>query len=213
MRYSTSKLTVQNLINSAGELAARVGFPNVTTRGIARLSGENIGTIHYHFGSKDKLLEAVVHEVIEKKRHLLRNVLKEGGELETKDSQAKMIRKLVRRNIDNMFRSENPVWHSRAVFQVLQTEWRLKDIVQREMIDPELTALKAFFKKVKPSLTDEKAFQHALLMGIPVYFHADYSKSIKDKLGKDEYSEEYLNYLEDVITYQTQCAMGLPSDK
>ncbi|ARN56881.1 TetR/AcrR family transcriptional regulator [Sedimentisphaera salicampi] len=213
MKYSTSEITVQNLINSAGELAARVGFPNVTTRGIARLSGENIGTIHYHFGSKDNLLEAVVYEVIEKKKDLLRNVLKEGGELSSKAEQAKMIRKLVRRNIDNMFRSENPVWHSRAVFQVLQTEWRLKDIVQKEMIDPEINALKAFFKKVKPSLTDEQAFQHALLMGIPVYFHADYSRSIKDKLETEEYSEEYLNYLEDVITCQTQCAVGLASDK
>ncbi|MCJ7600062.1 MAG: TetR/AcrR family transcriptional regulator, partial [Desulfobulbaceae bacterium] len=56
--YETSLKTREALINAAGELAAEVGFASVSTRAIAVLAKENAGSIHYHFGSKEKLFEA-----------------------------------------------------------------------------------------------------------------------------------------------------------
>ena len=62
--YSSGDSTKMKIINAAGELAAEVGFTNVTTRAVADRSGENIGSIHYHFGGKDGLFEAVIREAM-----------------------------------------------------------------------------------------------------------------------------------------------------
>ena len=56
--YETSIKTKEALINAAGELAAEKGFASVSTRAIALRADENVGSIHYHFGSKEKLFEA-----------------------------------------------------------------------------------------------------------------------------------------------------------
>jgi AcrR family transcriptional regulator len=58
--YSKGERTRLALIEATGELAAELGFSNVSTRAVAERSGENIGTIHYHFGGKDGLFVAVV---------------------------------------------------------------------------------------------------------------------------------------------------------
>ncbi|MFH1154825.1 MAG: helix-turn-helix domain-containing protein, partial [Pseudomonadota bacterium] len=58
--YSTGQATQDTLVNAAGELAAEKGFSNVPIRAVADRSGQNIGSIHYHFKSKKKLFEAVI---------------------------------------------------------------------------------------------------------------------------------------------------------
>jgi len=65
-KYASSEQTKEALINAAGELAAETGFPNVSTRAIAERANENIGSIHYHFGGKEQLFEAVVQEVVKR---------------------------------------------------------------------------------------------------------------------------------------------------
>ena len=62
--YTSSETTKRNIIEAAGTLAAQLGLDNVSTRAVAEASNENIGSIHYHFGGKDGLFEAVVCEAI-----------------------------------------------------------------------------------------------------------------------------------------------------
>lgn len=65
----SKKLSVEvtrgNLINAAGELAVEFGIDNVSTRLVAELARENIGSIHYHFGGKGGLFMAVVQKAID----------------------------------------------------------------------------------------------------------------------------------------------------
>ena len=63
--YETSVKTREALISAAGQLAAQLGFASVSIRAIARHANENVGSIHYHFGSKEKLFEAVVRSVLQ----------------------------------------------------------------------------------------------------------------------------------------------------
>ncbi|MBI3178280.1 MAG: TetR/AcrR family transcriptional regulator, partial [Deltaproteobacteria bacterium] len=53
-------LTRKQILDAADALFGERGFDVTTTRDIAERSGVNKALIHYHFGSKDDLLEALL---------------------------------------------------------------------------------------------------------------------------------------------------------
>lgn len=53
-------LTRERILEAADQLFGELGFDVATTRDIALRSGVNKALIHYHFGTKDDLLEAVL---------------------------------------------------------------------------------------------------------------------------------------------------------
>ena len=52
--------TRQRLLDAAGEIFAEKGFRLAATREICRKAGTDIAAIHYHFGNKENLYEAVL---------------------------------------------------------------------------------------------------------------------------------------------------------
>lgn len=59
-------LTRKQILDAADALFGEKGFDVTTTRDIAQRSGVNKALIHYHFGSKDDLLEALLEGYYEK---------------------------------------------------------------------------------------------------------------------------------------------------
>lgn len=64
--YFPSIATRHALTHAAGGLFAEYGIDGVPVRDIAKAVNGNPGLIRYHFGSKDKLLEAVLDVATEK---------------------------------------------------------------------------------------------------------------------------------------------------
>jgi AcrR family transcriptional regulator len=54
--------TRRAILDAAEECFAAAGFAGATTRQMAALAGVNVATLHYHFGSKEKLYRAVLDE-------------------------------------------------------------------------------------------------------------------------------------------------------
>jgi AcrR family transcriptional regulator len=52
--------TRRSILNAAEECFAASGFVGATTRQMASRAGVNVATLHYHFGSKEKLYRAVL---------------------------------------------------------------------------------------------------------------------------------------------------------
>jgi AcrR family transcriptional regulator len=52
--------TRRGILDAAEECFAASGFAGATTRQMAALAGVNVATLHYHFGSKEKLYRAVL---------------------------------------------------------------------------------------------------------------------------------------------------------
>lgn len=52
------------ILNVALELIKKEGFEGVTIRKIAALANINVALIHYYFGSKDKLINAVIQTLV-----------------------------------------------------------------------------------------------------------------------------------------------------
>ena len=51
--------TRERILDAAEELFAEHGFEGVSLREITRLAGANVAAVNYHFGSKDRLIDAM----------------------------------------------------------------------------------------------------------------------------------------------------------
>lgn len=211
--YTTGENTKQKMINAAGTLAAEVGFANISTRAVADVSGENIGSIHYHFGGKDGLFEAVVRDAIDgcKDKESLEEV-KKLTEASTQEELSKFVRLAIACEINDLFRSDRPAWHSQVIYQLLQRDDALYEMLRTEVMDPGMGAMARFFKIVDPSITDDEAFLRMVIMKLPIFAHANYMKAFLKQLGAKTYSEEYLQKMEDLLVRQTQLSLNLPED-
>ena len=210
----TSENTKLNIIHAAGELAAELGFANVSTRAVADRSGENIGSIHYHFGSKDGLFIEVVREAMGGCCHKgATAAFAHLDEFSTREELSAMVRNLIEAEITDMFRSERPAWHVPVIYQLLQRDDHLYEVFQKEVMEPSQATMTHFFKFVDPAMDSEEIHLHTVLMKMPIFAHADYMKTMLKMLKTDCYSEKYLCRLEDMLVKQSQLVLGLPLDK
>ncbi len=212
--YANSEKTRKALIDAAGELVAEKGFDNVTTRAIAEKAGENIGSLHYHFGSKKKLFRVVLEEVTKTFRNSsLRAMLEEDPSLlETPLGQAKALRIIVHSKMVSLFQSEDPQWYCRVIFQVFRDRGPMRDWLFKEVLRPWLDVVEEVFRCISPGLNTEEIFFHSFLLVTPLVFHANHMDAVLAYTGKKEFSQEYFRMLENILVRQAQCYFGLPRD-
>ncbi|SHJ20445.1 transcriptional regulator, TetR family [Malonomonas rubra DSM 5091] len=211
-KYQTSNKTQLALIEAAGELAAEKGFGTVTTRAIADRAGENIGSIHYHFGGRDQLLEAVLRYVAQ---DWIDNPLDQyiaDCDLAEKTGQAEALRRAVVRFADMLFDDEKPEWHSRAVYQVLQYPSPLHDIFREIIMNREHEQVEQLLLKIDSDLSKEMLVLHFNLLLSPLITHSDYRGAILPRLNQPTYSREYLQALVDQCVEQSLLRYRLPLD-
>ncbi len=213
--YASSKQTRDLLINAAGELVATLGFSNVSTRAIADKAEQNIGTIHYHFKSKENLFQTMIRSATQPVRKIfMADLIKaHESELDSPQGQAMMLRRIIRMKIKEIFNPERPWWHTKIIYQVLRAEENLLKILREEVIKPEVTALNKLFLSIDPTMDLEDAFIQTFLTMTPIIYHAENSDNILNILNKSAYTDRYLQKLEDRIVRQNQLLMGLPPDK
>jgi len=210
--YATSEHTKTLLVNAAGELAAELGFSNVSTRAIAERSGENIGSIHYHFGGKDALFKEVVKAAIaDIKESASWNAVNEINRNPTSPQiLSETVRKIVHQQIQTLFNPDKPRWHSQVIYQLLQFEGELNDIFRREILEPDIDAMSKFFRIIKPEMPDDEVLLRSLILQMPIFAHANYMSAILKMLDTPCYSDEYLMMMENILVHQTQLILELP---
>jgi AcrR family transcriptional regulator len=213
--YSKGERTRLALIEATGELAAELGFSNVSTRAVAERSGENIGTIHYHFGGKDGLFRAVVKAAMAD--CIEAPAWQAAADLEaseaTPEKLSAVIRDMVHRHIRMAFGPDKPHWHSQVIYQLLRRDDALYELFRKAVLEPDLAAMRKLFRLVEPDMSDEETFLRMIMLKMPIFSHANYRPAILKSLGVEVYSEGYLQKMEDLLVQQTQLALGLPFDK
>ncbi len=210
-KYASSEHTKSALVNAAGELAAEMGFSNISTRAIAERAGENIGSIHYHFGGKDKLFEAVIHEVIARGNNfsVADAIAPFSDSLNTREGQLKALRAVVNKKISSLFDPSFPRWHSRIVYQLMQYKCPLQEILQKELLNPMVESISELLSAINPFLERDETMLITFLMISPIVSHADYMPFCLDHLGEDHYNDDYLRKMEDFIVKQTEQLLGI----
>jgi TetR/AcrR family transcriptional regulator, regulator of cefoperazone and chloramphenicol sensitivity len=212
--YSTSERTKQVLVGAAGELLAERGVGRVSTRAIAERAGENIGTIHYHFGSKDGLLKEVLlfachSQVGPTLQELVKAHEDRLGDVE---GQVEAVRALIRHLMRETFSPERPRWCSRALYHVAQHSGSLRNFLREEMMDPLFDAVTHLVHRIRPDWTAHAANVWWHMAIGSVVFHADHSEIVLERLGSEMYPADYLANLEQRIVGDALRALGLPTE-
>lgn len=140
--YSTSDTTKMAFIIAAGELFAEHGFDAVSLRDIAKKAGENIGNVHYHFGGKKGLINAVIDYVVEPcQKDPLGCYIREHEELfATRAKQAMLVCGIIGLFFKSTFAGDRPKWCRIIVMQLLHEklspEKDIFDIITSSYITP-----------------------------------------------------------------------------
>jgi len=210
--YATSRKTCDNLIQATGEIASEIGFSNVSMRAIAKRSGENIGSIHYHFGNKDTLFQEVIKAALQSwiDEPLSKYIAPLQPEMDTKRGQARMIRLLVHYHIKNLFSREKPVWHHKIMYHVLQYPSKLRDLVNESLIQPNDETIFKVFKKIKPEIKKREMEMLIRMILAPIYFHVIFRDVFLNNSGVKDYTKKYFSDLEDKLVYQILHEFKLP---
>ncbi len=215
-QYSKGQQTRDEIVVAMGELSAQLGHDNVTTRMVAEKAGVNIGSIHYHFGSKDGLLEAMLRMVTKDwMERPLRDAL-EGlwDGMDTQGGQRKAVRAVVRNQIDHLRKIQTvDRWQVRVLFQIFQQDGSLSDILRRDYIDPMVSMIQDVFRRIKPAVSNYELMHYLTLVTSPLCFHSDHVHFVLRELDEPAYSNVYLAGLEDCLVTGIFAVVGLLEDE
>ena len=212
--YSTSEKTRKALIESAGQLVAELGLGAVSTRAIVKHANENLGTIHYHFGSKEDLLKEMLRYACNKVTgpELSEIFEKYKNDLNDKLVQADLIRKIVQHMLQKILAPDRARWSSRVVYQVHQHAGPLRDFLNEIAIDPFFETITSVVRIIQPEWESQDIDLWIHLTIGPIVFHADHIEIILERLGAEVFPESYLSELEQRILSNALRSLGLPDD-
>lgn len=186
------------ILNVAERLFAEEGFDGTSVRDIAKKANINVAMISYYFGSKEKLLEALVINRIGTMKLRLENLLQEDS------TPIEKIDKLVVYYI-------NQINANRCIYQILHFELSTK---KREINTDAFTEVKKSNLKIMESIVKEGQTQGIFqpninialisptIIGSLIYFHMN--KPLYVDLFDLKTDEAYENYIETTLTQHIQ---------
>lgn len=168
--YATSERTRGALIDAAGELFTRYGIDAVSTRAIAERAGENIGSIHYHFGGKKGLLQAALDVFFEawEDEPLHRVWDKHRDSLSSPHVREAFLEELVQTFFDRVYFAGRPWWCAGLLYQLFTYENDLSDQFIERHVRPHHELLQEVAKHLHPEFDDEQAFVWSQLLVGPI---------------------------------------------
>ena len=131
------------LINAAGEIIATGGLNALTIRGVAARAGENVSSIHYHFGNKEGLLIATVtYAMSEWMKYDWQEFVKQRSGLFRDDTgKVSVIRELVDILFELSFSSNKPQWCSRMQYLTIMHSNQTADIIFSSVLEPNFSVM------------------------------------------------------------------------
>ena len=209
--YSTSDRTRQALIDAAGHLLAERGISEVSTRAIADRAGENLGTIHYHFGGKEGLLKEMLRYACHAEAGpTLPEALKEcEHDLDRPQGQILAVHRVVQHFMSVIFSPTRPGWCARVLYQMAQHRGPLRVFLREQVVDPHFEAITRLVLRIRPEWTAYEVYVWVHLLIGSVVFHADHADLILERLGTATFPDEYLARLERRLVEDATRALGL----
>ena len=166
--------TKEQLIIAGGELFAEHGYDGVSTRMIAEKAGVNLGSIHYHFGSKENVYVASFLYAMDKKScNGLLEVLEENPTLaDHPTGQAEIIRTAVYRNFHELFKPEKPQWERRILIREIVKPSSALPVLVEKVFAPDKEKTYEFYQKIKPGADIREANAWMDILHAQVVFYA-----------------------------------------
>jgi len=206
-RHPDKEDTRLKLLLTAGQLFAEHGFDGVSTRMIAERAGVNLGGIHYHFGSKEKLyVAAFMHASRMETRTCLGRVADQHPELmQTPAGQAEVIRITCLQSFRDFFSPDKPEWQKRLLVQELAAPSSAQHLLAREVFQPMLERDKDFLRRIRPEATEAQMLVWANLLHAQMVFYLMARPPLEMMFGQGFFNVEYF----DAAALETARALAL----
>jgi AcrR family transcriptional regulator len=213
-RYATSEETRAALIEAAGELFAEYGLEGVSTRTIAEKAGENIGSIHYHFGGKEGLhLAALRHAIRRIRDNPLEQYLDEHPPSSPEpEDLAELVAGFIACHFDLLASRDDPPWCISLIFHTLQHHGEARSFLRQELLEPVLNSYCRLYHLVRPGGSRQAAQVWALNRSAESFFYTVFEPAIHDYLEVDAYSPEFLAEVRCQIQQSALLTLGLPHE-
>ncbi|MCS7182739.1 MAG: CerR family C-terminal domain-containing protein [Thermoanaerobaculum sp.] len=151
-----SEETKHRFIEAATQMFAVHGFSNTTVRELAKAAHCHVGAINYHFGSKEKLYQAVVlktfRQLSERRVASLRSLMERTG---GHPSLEAVVHAFAHAFLDPFLHEEQADIRLRLVLHEMVHQLLPRQLVQRELIDPVNKALMQALSAAAPELDQE----------------------------------------------------------
>jgi AcrR family transcriptional regulator len=199
----SSEATRLSIINTAGVLFAKYGIDEIdtraatTTRAIAKAANENTGSIHYHFGGREELLNAVIDYALEPWRNdPLGRHLEENAQLfETEAGQEELVNSLVDLLVKMVYAEDYPPWCGAFLFQVTQKKFKISKKAFDVCGTPLTRAFSTLYKKATGDEDPGNAHAWAFTAFTPLVFHALTADAVKNFFEGGVLPGKYLDAL------------------
>lgn len=215
--YSVSQTTRLTLINAAGRLMALHGIDELesraatTARAIARAANESTGAIHYHFGTREDLLNAVINYAIQPwKDDPLGKYIKEHSELlETHDGILNLSDALLDLFFEAIFPSGSEhAWHASFMFKFFQKKSAASENLFLICVNPVINAFATIYSKATGSNNSITAKAWAFMVVTPLVFHVmDFGNNVylfEEKEFPSSFSETLKNLIKNNVRISFQ---------
>lgn len=203
------------ILNTAEKLFAEKGFHNTSVRDITGEAKANISAINYHFGSKEKLFNAVISRrlipINEKRIEMLNNIIVLSRAKELKPDPRDIINAFFEPIWDLMIEDEN----AKYFLMIIGTIFQDSDThLRNKFIDIMKPVALSFFDQIcqaTPHLKHNEIFLRLQLslgafhQGFRIMFHPNHKDDIQ-KLhhlmlpSKEEYYSQIIDYITKGLT-------------
>ena len=189
--------TRQKLLTAACEVFAENGFKNTTVRDICNRAEVNVAAINYHFGSKEKLYEAVweyANNLAVKNRV---NFL----DLEGTSDPEKRIRIFIKTLLENILNQDRPEWDFRIVAHEMMEPTAAFNTIIEKMIRPSFLFLRDIVQELLgEDVPSEKVEKCALSIVGQCLYYRFANPVVRRILPEQTFDEKGLDELADHIT-------------
>lgn len=197
VKNSTGRPTCQKLLIAACEVFAENGFKNTTVRDICTRADVNVAAVNYHFGSKEKLYEAVWDY---SNRMAVKNRMDE-IELARAAGPEERLRIFIRTLLYNILNHDRPEWDFRIVaHEMIRPTGAFDQIVER-MILPGFVFLRDLVRELLgESVSEEKIKRYSLSIVGQCLYYRFANPVVRQIFPEQSFNEKGIEELADHIT-------------
>jgi AcrR family transcriptional regulator len=154
-----SNKTRERILLVACEVFAKGGFRTTTTRDICRQAGVNVAAVNYHFGSKEKLYEAVCKKACghSESRPEPTFILSKAAKPEEK------LRDFIRAFLNMLLSKDQSSWKGMIMGREINEPTKALEIVIKDMIRPRFTQLHAIVQDLLGSDAEDELVRRCCL--------------------------------------------------
>ncbi len=177
--------TREVLLLTAGQLFAERGFDGVSTRAIAEEAGVKLGSIHYHFGSKENLYLEVFKYAKDNGRSTgFKDVILENpGLVESPVGQAEVIKNTIHRRFYDYFRSDRPVWETQVLIREITNPSSASVVLSEKLFQPDNEGAVQFYFIVKPNAKKDEAEAWAYMLYSQILLYITAKNTLESARG------------------------------